>query len=91
MESPLFLFLLRVMSSLFLRAAPTVVKTPSLLARCFSAHPRRLITKGVISPMNTYPKGMMVPDYIQTGIEKPMTGKISVVNDYVEVCIADDV
>ena len=41
--------------------------------------------------MNTYPKGMMVPDYIQTGIEKPMTGKISVVNDYVVVCIAGDV
>ncbi len=35
--------------------------------------------------MNTYPKGMMVPDYVITGEEKPMVGKITVVNDYVAV------
>ena len=71
------------MSSVLLRTASSAAKRASVFARSFSAPSRRLITKGVVSAMNTYPKGMMVPDYVITGEEKPMVGKITVVNDYV--------
>lgn len=71
------------MSSVLQRTSSLVAKRLTVLARPFSTPKRRLITKGVVSAPNTYPAGMMVPDYVITGENKEMVGKITVVNDYV--------
>ena len=53
------------------------------LCRLLSTSSRRLITKGVVSPINPHPPEMMVPIYVRTGKDEPSQTEISVLNDYV--------
>ena len=51
--------------------------------RFLSTPSRRLITKGVVSPMNPYPPTMMVPEYVKTGVDEGTVGKKTILTDYV--------
>lgn len=51
--------------------------------RFISTPSRRLITKGIVSPMNSYPPTMMVPEYVKTGVDEGTVGKKTILTDYV--------
>ena len=79
-EKPFTIRVLLVMLGLINRAS--IVKP---LSRLLSTSSRRLITKGVVSPVNTYPPEMIVPSYVRTGKDEPTQTEISVLNDYVGI------
>ena len=51
------------------------------LCRSFSAVPRHLRTKGVVSPKNTYPKGMDAPCYAYSDAQEDGQHDISLVGE----------
>lgn len=51
------------------------------LCRSFSAAPRHLRTKGVVSPKNTYPKGLDAPCYAYSDVQEDGQHDLSIVRE----------
>ena len=75
------------MIGLLHRNALCLAKSLTTGARFLSTPTRRLITKGIVSPINPHPSNMIVPIYVSSNKDEPSARDISVVNDYVGVTI----
>ena len=73
------------MIGLLHRNALCLEKSLTAGARFLSTPTRRLITKGIVSPINPHPSNMIVPIYVSSNKDEPSARDISVVNDYVDV------
>ena len=71
------------MIGLLHRNALCLAKSLTAGARFLSTPTRRLITKGIVSPINPHPSDMIVPIYVSSNKDEPSARDISVVNDYV--------
>ena len=71
------------MIGLLYRNALCLAKSLTTGARFLSTPTRRLITKGIVSPINPHPSNMIVPIYVSSNKDEPSARDISVVNDYV--------
>lgn len=73
------------MIGLLRRNALFPAKSLTTGARFLSTPTRRLITKGIVSPINPHPSNMIVPIYVSSNKDEPSARDISVVNDYVDM------
>lgn len=81
------MFLQIEMSAILFRKSFSSILQKSFLCRELSTPTRRLMKKGHVSPMNSVPKGIMLPNYIQTGKENTKMEGLSILNDYVRFLI----
>ena len=75
---PLFILIFHLMFSLFRSQASALHS----ISRCFSSAPRRLMKKGVVSPINPVPAGIMRP-YDSFDGQSVLANQFSILNDYV--------
>ena len=63
--------------------ARSATRNACALCRSFSAVPRHLRTKGIVSPKNTYPKGLDAPCYAYSDVQEDGQHDISLVREEV--------
>lgn len=71
------------MNSIAFKGIASSLSRNGILNRCFSTPARRLMKKGIVSPINPVPEGIMLPSYVRNGVELDQKAGFSVLNDYV--------